>query len=99
MEKYSKREFDDINDTQLFPIIDEENNILYYYNVEFDTKGKQTNLYKVYQKELKETNKELLISKKLIVLNNVLFDNGNYVKVVDKNYTANIEQDEYDVID
>ena len=29
----------------------------------------------------------------------ITFDNGNYVKVVDKNYTANIEQDEYDVID
>ncbi len=99
MELYRKRYFDLFypSDDQLFTIIDKEDSVLHYYIVDFDINGIQTNVYKTYTKELK-TEENKLLSKKLIILNNVLFDNSKCVKVVDKEYIANIDADEYDVI-
>ena len=100
MELFSERCFDtfgeDVSD-QLFPIIDKDNNILYYYIVDFDEHGVQTNVYKMYTRELK--NKENKLSnKKLIILNNVLSKHENLVKVVDREYEADVDQDEYVVV-
>jgi hypothetical protein len=100
MELFSKRCFDifgeDVLD-QVFPIIDKDNKILYYYIVDFDVNGVQTNVYKTYTKDLKSDESKLL-NKKLITLNNVLSKHENLVKVVDKEYEADINQDEYVVV-
>jgi hypothetical protein len=100
MESFSERCFDifgeDVLD-QVFPIIDKDNKILYYYIVDFDDDGIQTNVYKTYTKDIKsESNK--LLNKKLITLNNGISDHENLVKVVDKDYEADINQDEYVVV-
>jgi len=100
MESFSERCFDifgeDVLD-QVFPIIDKDNKILYYYIVDFDDDGVQTNVYKTYTKDIKsESNK--LLNKKLITLNNGISDHENLVKVVDKDYEADINQDEYVVV-
>ena len=99
MELYRKRCFDTFypSDDQLFIIIDNHDKILYYYIVDFDLNGVQTNLYKIDTIQPK-TEENKLVSKKLIILNNVLSDHKNLVKVVDKEYTADISKDEYDVI-
>ena len=100
MELFSQRCFDifgeDVLD-QIFPIIDKDNKILYYYIVDFDDDGVQTNVYKTYTKNLKNEDNKLL-NKKLIILNNVISDHENLVKVVDKEYEADISQDEYVVV-
>jgi len=100
MESFSERCFDILGEDvldQVFPIIDKDNKILYYYIVDFDDDGIQTNVYKTYTKDIKsESNK--LLNKKLITLNNGISDHENLVKVVDKDYEADINQDEYVVV-
>ncbi len=100
MESFSERCFDIFGEDaldQVFPIIDKDNKILYYYIVDFDDDGIQTNVYKTYTKDIKsESNK--LLNKKLITLNNGISDHENLVKVVDKDYEADINQDEYVVV-
>ena len=100
MELFSQRCFDifgeDVLD-QVFPIIDKDNKILYYYIVDFDDDGVQTNVYKTYTKDIKSENNKLL-NKKLITLNNGISDHENLVKVVEKDYEADINQDEYVVV-
>ena len=98
-ELYSKRDFDAsfLTDDQFFTIIDADEKVLYYYIVDFDTNGTQTNVYKTYKKNIKRK-EDKLVAKKLIILNNVLNENKNYIKIVEKTYIANIEADEYDVI-
>ena len=64
---------------------------------DFDDDGVQTNVYKTYTKNLKNEDNKLL-NKKLIILNNVISDHENLVKVVDKEYEADISQDEYVVV-
>ena len=100
MESFSERCFDifgeDVLD-QVFPIIDKDNKILYYYIVDFDDDGVQTNVYKTYTKDIKSENNKLL-NKKLITLNNGISDHENLVKVVEKDYEADINQDEYVVV-
>ena len=95
-ELYNKREFDAsfLTDDQIFTIIDEDNMVLYYYIVEFDSNGTQINVYNTHKKTIKRR-EDKLVSKKLIIVNNVV---NNWVKIVDKTYIANNEADEYDVI-
>ena len=50
-----------------------------------------------YTKDLKSEESKLL-NKKLITLNNVISDHEHLVKVVDKDYEADINQDEYVVV-
>jgi hypothetical protein len=95
-ELYNKREFDAsfLTDDQIFTIIDEDNMVLYYYIVEFDSNGTQINVYNTHKKTIKRR-EDKLVAKKLIIVNNAV---NNWVKIVDKTYIANNEADEYDVI-